>query len=210
MVGQTSREIFCMKYYEDILSDYLDIDLLHELRSIKDWKDFKRNNSHMKEYYEDGQWIVKTREKLHSKKFIKWVEEEINVDGLLVDPIGTGEGVSLMQSNDMLDPHIDFNWNDRIKLHRAVNLCIYLGDCEGGEFHVWDENKENIIFEQKPKHNSAVLFKHSETISHGVKPVKSGKRFTIRQFYYKSEAVCENAHQSLYWYNPKKQMPTNT
>jgi len=199
-----------MKYYEDILSDYLDIDLLHELRSVKDWKDFKRNNSHMKEYYEDSQWMVKTREKLHSKKFIKWIEEEMDVDGLLVDPYGIGEGVSLMQSGDMLDPHIDFNWNDRIKLHRAVNLCIYLGDCEGGEFHVWDEEKENIIFEQKPKHNSAVLFKHSETSSHGVKPVKTGKRFTIRQFYYKSEEVCENPHQSLYWFNPETKMPTNS
>ena len=131
-------------------------------------------------------------------------------EGLVVDTHGTGEGVSLMEKGDMLDTHIDFNWNERIKMYRAVNLCLYLGECEGGEFHVWDEEKENIIFEQKPKHNSAVLFKHSETISHGVKPVKTGERFTIRQFYYKSKAVCENPHQSLYWYNPEKNMETNT
>ena len=40
-----------MKYYENFLKDYLDVDLLSELRTIKEWKDFNRNDSHMKEYY---------------------------------------------------------------------------------------------------------------------------------------------------------------
>ena len=40
--------------------------------------------------------------------------------------------LSLMESQDQLDPHIDFNWNDRIKMHRAVNLCVYLGDYRPG------------------------------------------------------------------------------
>ena len=61
-----------------------------------------------------------------------------------------------------------------------------------------------------PEHNSAVMFKHSETNAHGVNPVISGHRFTMRQFYYKSEAVVVNPHQSLYWYNPEKQMSTNS
>ena len=95
-------------------------------------------------------------------------------------------------------------------MNRAVNLCLYIGDCKGGEFHVWDEKRENILFEKEPIHNSAVLFKHSETLSHGVKPVTFGKRYTIRQFYYKSESICENPHQSLYWFNPEINMPTNS
>ncbi len=199
-----------MKYYKNILKDSLDMLLQSELHNVTDWKNFNRNNSHMKEYYGEGKFINRVRQYFHSTECIRWVENEIDEEGLVVDPFGAGEGVSLMEKGDMLDAHIDFNWNERIKKYRAVNLCLYLGECEGGEFHVWDEEKENIIFEQKPKHNSAVLFKHSETISHGVKPVKTGKRFTIRQFYYKSKAVCENPHQSLYWYNPEKNMETNT
>ena len=157
-----------MRYYENILSNYLDIDLLDELHTIRDWSDFNRNNSHMLEFYGDRQIIKKTREYLHSKEFISWVENEMGIDGLVVDSQGKGEGVSLMKKGDSIDPHIDFNWNNRIKMHRAVNHCIYIGDCKGGEFHVWDEKKQNIIFEKPPKHNSAVLFKHSETLSHGV------------------------------------------
>lgn len=198
-----------MKYYENFLKDYLDIDLLSELKSIKNWKDFNRNNSHMKEYYDEGQFLNKLRCHLHSKSFIQWIEKETEIEGLVVDPFGTGEGVSLMQSGDSLDPHIDFNWNDRIKMYRVVNLLIYLGSCQGGEFTMWDEKMEKSS-SYAPEHNSAILFLHSETNAHAVKPVMSGKRYTIRQFYYRSEATCENPHQSLYWYNPETKMPTNS
>ena len=199
-----------MKYYENFLKDYLDVDLLSELKSVKNWEDFNRNNSHMKEYYGEGQWLNKLRCHLQSKSFIKWIEEEIGISGLVVDPFGVGEGVSLMQANDMLDPHIDFNWNDRIKMYRAVNLLIYLGSCQGGECEIWNDKRDETLFEASPIHNSAVIFLHSETKSHGVRKISSGKRYSIRQFYYKSEATCDNPHQSLYWYNPNKEMPTNS
>lgn len=199
-----------MKYYENFLKDYLDIDLLSEIKSVKNWKNFNRNNSHMKEYYGEGQWLNKLRCNLQSKSFIKWVEEETGINGLVVDSFGVGEGVSLMEKNDMLDSHIDFNWNDRIKMHRSVNLLIYLGSCQGGEFEIWNDNKKEILFEASPMHNSAVMFAHSETKAHGVRKIISGKRYSIRQFYYKSESVCDNPHQSLYWFNPNKEMHTNS
>jgi hypothetical protein len=200
-----------MKYYDNFLKHPLDANyLLNELKTIEDWEDFDRNNSHMKEYYGESQLINKTRQYLHSKKCIEWIEKESGIDGLVVDTYGTGEGVSLMEPKDYLDPHIDFDWNERIKLYRAVNLTIYLGSVTGGEFTVWDEDMKMVTFSKSPKHNSAILFSHSETKAHGVKPVISGQRYAIRQFYYRSEAICDNAHQSLYWYNPKKQMPTNS
>ena len=202
-----------MKYYDNFLKDNLDLFLLRELETLTTyaWEDFVRNNSHMKEYYGEGEFINKIRQYLHSKKCIEWVEKESGLGGLIIDAYGKGEGVSLMKKDDMLDAHIDFNWNSRIKAHRAVNLLVYVGECEGGEYHVLDENKEVELFCEEPKHNSAILTQHSETVSHGVKPITSGKRYSVRQFYYTTEAVePPNPHQSLYWYNPKKQMPTNS
>ena len=209
-----------MKYYDNFLKDSLDLFLLRELETLTTyaWEDFNRNESHMKEYYGEGQFINKIRQYLHSKKCIEWVEKESGLGGLIIDAYGTGEGVSLMKKDDMLDVHIDFNWNNRIKAHRAVNLLVYVGKCEGGEYHALDENKEVELFCEEPKHNSAILTRHSETISHGVKPITSGERYSIRQFYYKTEAIeHSNPHQSLYWmdenkqwYNPEKQMPTNS
>ncbi len=95
-------------------------------------------------------------------------------------------------------------------MHRAVNLLIYLGDCKGGNFTVWDEEMKMISFSKEPVHNSAIMFNHTETNAHSVTPLTYGKRYSIRQFYYKSEATCENPHQSLYWYNPETKMPTNS
>ena len=37
-----------MKYYEDFLKDFLDVDLLNELKSITEWENFDRNTSNMK------------------------------------------------------------------------------------------------------------------------------------------------------------------
>jgi len=177
-----------MKYYKDFLKDYLDTNLLHELESITDWKDFNRNNSRMKEYYGEGQFINKIRQYLHSKECIEWVEKESGLRGLVIDVYRTGEGVSLMKKDDMLDFHIDNNWNSRIKAHRAVNLLVYVGECEGGEYYVLDESRREEYCKE-PEHNSAILTRYSENISHGVKPVTSGQRYAIRQFYYKTEAV---------------------
>ena len=209
-LNANKRDCTVMNYYKNYLKENLDLLLLSELKTIKDWKDFNRNNSHMKEYYGEGKFINRIRQYFHSKECIKWIEKETGIDGLLVDPYSVGEGVSLMESQDQLDPHIDFNWNDRIKMHRAVNLCVYLGECEGGEHCQYDDKKENVVSNHIPEHNSAILFKHSETSPHGDKPVTSGQRFTMRQFYYKSEATVVNPHQSLYWYNPDRQMPTNS
>ena len=46
-----------MKYYDNFLKDNLDLFLLRELETLTTyaWEDFVRNNSHMKEYYGEGQ-----------------------------------------------------------------------------------------------------------------------------------------------------------
>jgi Rps23 Pro-64 3,4-dihydroxylase Tpa1-like proline 4-hydroxylase len=199
-----------MKYFENFLDSVESEKILNALYEIKEWKNFNRHNSQMKEYYGHIDMVEILRMKLHSKKFMTWIQDEIGIDGLVVDSFGTGEGISMMSNNDKLDSHIDFNWNERIKMHRSLNLILYFGNCEGGNFYIMDEQNKNIIFEKEPKHNSAIMFKHSESNSHGVKPVISGNRFAIRQFYYKSENICNNPHQSLYWYNPKKKMKTNS
>ena len=56
----------------------------------------------MKEYYGEGKFINKIRQYLHSKECIEWVEKELDIEGLVVDPYCTGEGVSLMEKDDLI------------------------------------------------------------------------------------------------------------
>ena len=202
------------------LDKKLALDCLDTLEEIKDWKSFKRNNSLMYEYYdwEQHEDLREVYNQLHSQKTITNLEEETDLEGLLFDPMGVGEGISKMTKGCKLDPHIDFNWNDRVKLNRVLSLTIYLGiDCEGGEFQIWDEKREHVLWSHTPGHNSSVLFKNNEISPHGVKEITNGTRYAIRKFYYQSNSTpIEAPHQSLYWYdgenayNPQKKMSTNS
>ena len=182
-------------------------EMLQYVASIDGWADFQRNESHMKEYY-DVDFLVRAR--FTSKAMTQWVQEETGINGLLVDPIGVGEGVSKMVEGDKINLHVDFNWNERCKLNREVTMMYYLGICEGGELIVGDR-------EIKPMHNTMVMFTQKENYPHEVKTVTRGFRFNIRTFFYSSNATpIEKPHQSLYWhdgntfYNPSPDMPTNS
>jgi len=189
------------------------------LNQVTEWKKFNRNNSLMYEYYDWEQHadIREAYNVLHSQRVVKQIEEESGIEGLLIDPMGVGEGISKMIKGCKLDSHVDFNWNDRCKLNRAISITIYLGECEGGEFQVWDDSRENILWERKPLHNTSVMFYNSEQKSHAVNEVTSGTRYAIRKFYYTSNGTPKDPpHQSLYWYdgekayNPQKKMTTNS
>ena len=192
---------------------------LKTLEEIEDWNIFERNNSLMYEYYdwEDHDVLREVYNQLHSQRTIKNLEEETGLEGLLFDPLGVGEGISKMTKGCKLDPHIDFNWNNRVKLNRAFSLMIYLGDCKGGEFRLWDKERKNIMWSHEPNHNTSVLFKNNDSAPHSVTEVTSGTRYAIRKFYYQSNSTpIEDPHQSLYWYdgeksyNPQKKMSTNS
>ena len=122
-----------MKYYDNFLKDSLDLFLLRELETLTTyaWEDFNRNESHMKEYYGEGQFINKIRQYLHSKKCIEWVEKESGLGGLIIDAYGTGEGVSLMKKDDMLwgaDSHLGDHRKVILATRRANAVHIYAPD----------------------------------------------------------------------------------
>mgnify|MGYP001162125494 FL=1 len=180
---------------------------LKTLEGIENWKTFERNNSLMYEYYdwEEHTVLREVYNQLHSQRTIKNLEEETGLEGLLFDPLGVGEGISKMTKGCKLDPHIDFNWNNRVKLNRAFSLMIYLGDCKGGEFRLWDKERKNIMWSHVPNHNTSVLFKNNDSAPHSVTEITSGTRYAIRQFYYQSNSTpTESPHQSLYYYDGKK------
>lgn len=115
---------------------------------------------------------------------------------LIPDPYLIGAGFSVIKDGGDLKWHVDFNWNDRIKLYRAVSMIIYLDEPESGgvlEFEI--EHEMNKV---EPKKGRVVLFTHSETIRHRVTPVV-GSRSALRLFFYTSNLEApEGYHRSLY------------
>ncbi len=165
-----------------------------EVTTIEWPKCFQRAGSCMYEnnYINNLPILSELYTKYSSKSFLSYLESNFSTKGILPDPYLIGAGYSKIEQSNDLKFHIDFNWNDTIKLHRVCSLIIYLNDVEGGNLEF-----ENIGLVTTSS-NKAIIFEHSETVRHRVTNCDS-VRYAVRFFYYASRlAAPDNYHRSLY------------
>ena len=181
------------------------------------WTNFTRAGSNMEEYNdlvycEKGHKI--TYDLMHSGEMCYELEQLTDMVGLMPDPHLVGAGYSRFKPGSDLKPHYDFNWNDRLKLHRRLSCFLYLTpewkDEYGGHIQFWDGNpnenkKAKIATEIAPLFNRLVIFGNLvKGPVHSVKPVKAPKelqRTSIRWFYYQSNSTYnpdDPPHRSIY------------
>lgn len=180
---------------------------------------FTRNGSYMEECNSLGnmQEAQPVIAELHSQTFMNWLSRVTGIKYLLPDPYLVGAGYSRSFREDSLKNHVDFNWNDSIKLYRKLTLIVYLTEDWkeewGGhlEFTSFDQQKINKI---NIKWNRAVIWQHHEECFHGYpEPIncpEESSRKTLRLFYYVSNqtpSIEQPAHRSLYWYDPTTSTP---
>ena len=140
-------------------------------------------------------------EQLESPEFISKVGEATGIDNLLTDDELYGGGLFLHPTGSHLTTHVDFNFNNDIKLYRAVNLLYYMSDdCEGGDFELYDTDlqKQKSI---PPKLNTCILFATNNKTYHGVNKVISGYRKLLSLWYYTKEPtkdLSEQPHRTLW------------
>jgi hypothetical protein len=189
-----------MTYYLEVMDNFLSNEELekidHELANITWPKLFDRAGSRMYENTDlDNLPVLKELSvKFSSPAWLQQLEKKLGIKGILPDPYITGAGYSEIRDHGDLKPHIDFNWNDDLKMYRVCSLIIYLSDgYEGGE----------LVFEDRElpiptSRNRAVIWQHSETVRHMVTPVV-GVRRNVRFFYYASMLDAPKGyHRSLY------------
>ena len=109
-----------------------------------------------------------------SPRFLDAMSGMLGVPDLLFDPGMYGGGTHENLGGQELDPHIDFNYDPRRKLHRRMNLLIYLNkewDLSWGggiELHSdprdWDRD---LIKSFNCEFNRAVIFETNEHSWHG-------------------------------------------
>jgi Rps23 Pro-64 3,4-dihydroxylase Tpa1-like proline 4-hydroxylase len=127
---------------------------------------------------------------LRSETFLSLTSELTGIPNLLPDINMYGGGTHENRHGQELDPHIDFNYDPPTKLHRRLNLLVYLNK-------EWDENwggsielhsnprkpDENEIASFTPDFNRAVLFETNEYSWHGFRRINlpSDKRHLSRK-----------------------------
>ena len=132
---------------------------------------------------------------LASDEFLNDLSHITGIPNLLADEQLVGGGIHVTGPGGRLDVHVDFNFIAERKLHRRLNLLLYLNspweDSWGGQFQLWDKDVRHCEATFAPLFNRCVIFETSEISYHGVVPVSPNApspRKSFATYYYTREA----------------------
>ena len=113
-------------------------------------------------------------EALGSAPFLELVSQLSGIPDLILDPKMFGGGTHDNHHGQELDPHVDFNYDITMQLHRRLNLIVYMNKewrTEwGGAIEIHSNPRkpfENQIRAFDPLFNRAVMFETNEYSWHG-------------------------------------------
>ena len=169
-------------------------------------KIFKHNNKIVKYEFNDFSKFNSTFKKLYkelnSQHFLNILKKIFNVNKLYSDKRNFYSGISVSNKNSKLNEHIDFNYNNKLKRYRYINLLLYLNKNfkknDGGNFFYRDykTSKKKYI---DPLFNNVVIFVTNKNIPHGFTIVKK-KRISLNIYYYTKQnlSLSKKKHKT-YW-----------
>lgn len=106
-----------------------------------------------------------------SPEFRSIIEDITGIPQLLGDEGLEGGGLHQIQRGGFLDVHVDFNLHPKTKLHRRLNLLVYLNkewaDSYQGHLELWDMAAHERLVRVAPIFNRAVMFETNEISFHG-------------------------------------------
>jgi hypothetical protein len=132
---------------------------------------------------------------LSSPKFLSDLEFITGIPRLLADAKFAGGGMHVSGPGGRLDVHVDFNYVEDRKLHRRLNILVYLNPdwhgAWGGNIELWDSTVSNCRHSFEPIFNRCVVFETSDISYHGVTPITCPTdklRRSFAAYYYTAEA----------------------
>jgi Rps23 Pro-64 3,4-dihydroxylase Tpa1-like proline 4-hydroxylase len=150
---------------------------------------------------------------LNSSKFVRFLEELTGIKHLIADPHYTGGGLHQIENGGLLKLHADFNFNANLKLHRRLNVLLYLNhdwkEEYGGQLELWDKDVTKCYHSILPLFNRMVVFSTTDGSIHGhptplnVPPGVTRK--SVALYYYTAERPTEEIsapHSTMYKFKP--------
>jgi hypothetical protein len=108
---------------------------------------------------------------LNSGAMCAFVERLAGIDGIVPDPHLHGGGLHQIVRGGYLKVHADYNWHPRLRLHRRVNLLLYLNrdwrEDYGGHLELWDTRMRRCVRRVLPIFNRCVVFSTTSVSHHG-------------------------------------------
>ena len=155
------------------------------------------------EYYKNQTKLIKY---LSSKKFKDYLKKKLNINEAIFPDKSNGySGFNIVRKNGFLKPHIDFNFNSKIKKFRTINLLIYFNKNwlkkYGGNLIFYKLPKMEKKFEFLAKENVAVFFLTNGFTPHGYKKINTNKKRISLNFYYYTKtnfSFSKTPHKTLW------------
>jgi hypothetical protein len=205
-----------------VLDDFFDADVLNsviaEFPPIADerWRRFVHKYSLKLALTDAAKMGAQTRNfisHLNGPEFLSFLEKLTGIEGLVPDPYLEGGGLHLIMPGGYLGIHADFNFHQKMKLHRRINLLVYLNHAwqegYGSHLELWDEAMKSPVVKISPTFNRMAVFNTTEVSFHGhPDPLKSPEgvtRKSIALYYYSATrpaAELADAHSTLYKARP--------
>jgi hypothetical protein len=160
--------------------------------------------------------VARLSEALASSEFLSGLSYITGIPDLLADEELLGGGIHITGPGGRLDVHVDFNYLERRKLHRRINLLLYLNyiweERWGGHIQLWDKDISICRHSFAPAFNRCVIFETSEISFHGVTPVTTASpspRLSFASYYYTREAPSDwkgGVHGTIFKARPKERV----
>jgi Rps23 Pro-64 3,4-dihydroxylase Tpa1-like proline 4-hydroxylase len=160
--------------------------------------------------------VVRLNQAINSPAFLADLSYITGINGLLADEENAGGGMHITGPGGRLDVHVDFNYFEERKLHRRLNLLLYLNpDWQkewGGFIELWDKDVRNCEQSFPPSLNRCLIFLTNEISYHGVTPVTAPPRVERKSYaayYYTREPPPGwdgKAHSTVFRARPDERM----
>ncbi len=106
-----------------------------------------------------------------TREFRELISEICGIPNLIEDPELIGGGLHQILRGGFLDVHVDYNFHPRTKLHRRLNLLLYLNRDWKAEYEgcleLWDLEANRQLERIAPILNRGVIFETNEISYHG-------------------------------------------
>ena len=161
--------------------------------SDKYWNDgnhFINENANKKEIIDKSKFCSSLQEIINyfsSPQFINRLEKLTNISKLFINDNLTGGGLVISPIKAKLEKHIDFNYNNELKMYRAVNLICYFNEDWkeefGGNFQLYNKELEEVK-KISPILNRVLIFKSNNRTIHGFDMINNKSRKSLNLWYY--------------------------
>lgn len=145
---------------------------------------------------------------LTGHNFVSWMSDVTGSTDIIPDPHHLGAGLTSAPTESTLGLHIDFNWNNTLKLNRKFNLIFYANeaweDSWNGDLEFWNKAGTECLYTIKPTPNRLVFWEYEQDLIHGfTKPLAcplSVERQNLMTIYYSSNATpTTDPHKSQFY-----------